>query len=458
MSYEGRTNPVIHVIMRRGRPGRLEVKKIAVPFVFVLSFFVAAPAWAQAKPPTPKPSLTSDVSPQARAFQALSEADRKAAQDALGWLGFYNGVNDGAAGKRTFDAISAYQKDIGVNTDGIVTATQLAMLKEAAGKAKAAVGFRLVEDAGTGIRIGAPVKVLEKRESAPGAASLVSKDGAVGLYMKETSGELAALYKTLSADAGARKVSYKFLKTDAFFVTAGEEGDSKFYRRYAAGEGRKLRGFAFLYPKAKAKVWDPVALAIANSFDPFPSAPLPPTASPTPTPTPTPEAPKLAATALIVAPGVAVTALDAKLCKAPSIGGKPVRFLEGEGGLTRLGGEFGVGAAAVPVGPTGSDLVALSLGGAKLEVSVVQAVGDKVIAALAPGASGAPLFDRAGRLVAFVAPFVGGPRRAGVPLAAPHATIAAAGLGAPTAGEANLTAPEIAKLRRAAVVGVFCGA
>jgi len=433
--------------------------------IFALGLIAALPALAQITPlPAPRPPLDSrvkapsgDVSPQARAaFLALAEADRKAAQEALGWLGFYNGVVDGAAGKRTLDALAAYQKSVGATSDAIVTQASLAALKDGAAKAKAAVGFKLIDDAATGLRIGAPTKLLDNRESATGAASLTSKDGSVGLYTKETTGDLAALYKSLSADAGARKVTYKFLKPDAFFVTAGEDGDNKFYRRYAAGEGGKLRGFAFVYPRARAKALDPIALAIANSFDPFPSAPTPPT------PTPTPEPPKLTATALVVAPGVAVTALDASQCKTPTVSGKPARFLDAQGPLARLGGEFGAGAAAIPHGEAVSDLVALSLSGSRptLEVAAVTPLGaDKVIAALGPAASGAPLFDRQGRLVGFVGRVVSGPRRAGVALAAPHATIPASALGeaaAPAGTFNDLSAPAIARLRRAAVVGVFC--
>ena len=451
----------------RGRPGRRELKKLRMPCIFALCLVGSLPALAETKPPTPpKPTITpldarkaspSDVSPQARAaFLALPESDRKAAQDALGWLGFYNGVVDGAGGKRTLDALAAYQQSVGANADGIVTPAGLAALKDGAAKAKAAVGFKLIDDAATGLRIGAPTKLLEKRESGTDAASLTSKDGSLGLYIKETTGDLAALYKTLSVDTGARKVTYKYLKPDAFFVSAGEEGDNKVYRRYALGDGGKLRGFAFVYPKARAKALDPVALAIANSFDPFPSA------TPSPSPSPTPEPPKLTATALVVAPGVALTALDPGQCKAPNIAGKPARFLEGPGPLARIGGEFGAGAVATPVGEGGGELVALSLAGAKptLEVAVAQSVPgrEQVIAALGPTASGAPLFDRQGRLVAFAGPVGPGPRRAGVALAAPHAILKAPpgpAAGLEPAGD-DLSAAAIAKLWRAAIVGVFC--
>ena len=439
------------------RAGRLRLKKMQLRRVFAVALAAAlAGAAAPSAPPTPPTPPAAD----ARAFLALPEPDRKAAQDALGWLGFYNGVDDGAYGKRTIDAFKAYQQKAGETADGVLTGKTLAALKDGAAKAKAAVGFAVIDDAATGVRIGAPMKLLEKRASAAGAAALTSKDGAVDLSLKAVQGDLATLYKTMSADAGARKVTYEFLKAGAFFVTAGEEGDMKFYRRYAA-DGDKLRGFAFIYPKKRAKALDPVALAIANSFDPFPAPPPAPVASATPTPTPEP--PRLTATALIVAPGVAVTALDPARCPAPEIAGKPARFLPPQGALARLGGDFGAGAAPPPVADGGGDLVALSLvtEGASLvlQAAPVQTLGHgQAMAALEPSASGAPLFDRRGRLVAFVAAIAEVPRRAGVALSVPHPTLAAADLGGPDAADAGatLTAAEIANLRRAAIVGVFC--
>ena len=298
--------------------------------------------------------------PVAPTLEAVPLADRKALQEGLGWLGFYNGVVDGVLSKRTIDALTAYQQSVDERPDGIVTQKGLAALKDGAAKAKAAVGFRLIDDPVTGLRIGAPMKLLEKRDSGEASAALTSKDGRVGLYLREATGSLAALYKSFSADVGARRVSYKVLKADAFFVTAGEEGDNKFYRRYAAspggGDNAKLRGFAFIYPKARAKALDPVALAIANSFEPFPAA------SP-PVPPPPPKPPELIATALVLAPGVAITAFDPATCKSPTISGKPARYLDGGAPLVQLGGDFGADAAAIPVGEGSDDLVALRLVG-----------------------------------------------------------------------------------------------
>src|SRR6185437_9007107 len=172
---------VCDVIMPRSALGRLALQKMQMTRIFVALLAATLPARAvETKPPvavaTPA-GKAAQATPQARAFLVLAEADRKAAQEALGWLGFYNGVDDGAFGKRTVEALSAYQRSLDGQGDGIITAKALAALKAGAAKAKAAIGFRLIDDAATGVRIGAPLKLLEKRGGGPATASLLSKDG-----------------------------------------------------------------------------------------------------------------------------------------------------------------------------------------------------------------------------------------------------------------------------------------
>jgi peptidoglycan hydrolase-like protein with peptidoglycan-binding domain len=443
--------------------------KIRLAVVFVFAIFAVSAAARAVKAAAPGATSVEPSVEAKAAFLALSEGERKALQDALGWLGFYNGVVDGAYGKRTIEALIAYQQSVAAIADGVATSKQLGALKIAAAKAKAEVGFALIDDSATGVRVGAPLKLLDKRESGASYTSLVSADGQIALYLKEASGDLAALYKTMVA-APNRKVTYKYLKPDDFFVVAGEEGDKKFYRRYAPSEdGKRLRGFAFLYPKARAKALDPVALAVANSFNPFPSvAPPAPTTNPAPLAAPTPEAARLTAVALVVRPGVAVTTLAPEQCKAATIEGAPARFIEGGGasGLNRLTGAFGERVAAPALAEGGDDLVALSLAGETKPILQVASAapapgvgGGRIVAALGPVATGAPVFDRQGRLVAFVAPGEAVRRRADVELSEPHATISAAALGVsapPSAVRAPLSASEIATKMRDAVVGVFC--
>src|SRR5579871_4850045 len=83
------------------------------------SIFVAPAALSQTSPAAPTASDRA-LAAQKAAFLALPEATRKAAQDALVWLGLYNGVVDGAFGKRTIDTIVAYQTSLGAPADGVV--------------------------------------------------------------------------------------------------------------------------------------------------------------------------------------------------------------------------------------------------------------------------------------------------------------------------------------------------
>jgi hypothetical protein len=471
---------------------------VAATLTFCMAVAVHGVALAQAPsapaavgaPAKPATSTSPELDAEKAAFMAMSEADRKAAQDALGWLGLYNGVVDGAFGKRTLESILAYQSSVKAPASGVVSTAQLAALKASAQKARAAVGFQSFDDARTGIRIGAPLKLLEKRSSMGSQTQMTNRDGSVSLDLLAPPGalgSLAALYGKLSAEIPDRKITYKAIKADSFFVVAGEQGGRKFYLRYgvapaAAPDAGVLRGFEFAYPVAEASELDRVALAIANSFEPFPppaqataAAPLE-LKTPTPVPNPALSEPILTATALIVAPGQAATVLTEAECRTPSIRGKPVKFIRAEAnGLALLGGDFVGAAPSLRLGVGAADVIVLSLapgngsGKTVLEASdanlePISATRESIVTALSRSARGAPAFDRQGALVAFVAPMGAEPKRLGaVVLAEPHEVVgagAAEGLfawaNADPAPAAPLGAAEIARKMRGAIIGVFC--
>ena len=87
---------------------------------------------------------------QKAAFMGMPEATRKALQEALVWLGLYVGVNDGDFGKRTRDAILAFQASLKAPADGALSAPELKALLAAAQKAREAAGFQVVSDPKTG--------------------------------------------------------------------------------------------------------------------------------------------------------------------------------------------------------------------------------------------------------------------------------------------------------------------
>ena len=354
---------------------------------------------------SPKPAKPTPAQPDAAfeaqkaAFLALPAATRVAAQDALVWLGLYNGTSDGDFGKRTRDAIVAFQTGQKAPGDGVLSPAQLQALLTAGDKARAAVGFRTIADPKTGARIGAPLKLL-------GARSRVTLD-----FASDPGGDLAALYARLAAETPDRKVAYKAIKAGAFFVVSGQDAGRTFYTRYELNPAATppIRGFTFSYPVARGDLFR-VALAVADAFVAFP----PPGPATTSTATRTPPRRRLAqppepkATALIVARDRALTALRPEDCPNPSVGGKPARFerTDPATGLALLSGDFGE-AQAPPRGALAPDLVVLSADGGRVAAIPAALQGGAqttVVASLGRSAAGGPVFDRQGGLAGWSRP------------------------------------------------------
>jgi Putative peptidoglycan binding domain len=440
------------------------MKRTPTGLVFALGLGLFSPlAAAQTPPPAPSADDAAMAAGKA-AFLALPEATRKAVQEALVWLGLYVGVNDGEFGKRTHDAILAFQASVKAPADGALSPPLLNALLAAAQRARDAAGFQIVSDPKTAAKIGAPLKLLNAR----GGARLD--------FASNADTDLGALYMRLSAATPTRKITYKAIKPDAFFVVSGQEGPVKFYTRFDKNPTASppVRGFTFAYPASQTASLDRVAIAIANSFEPFPdSAPMPvagAAAHSASNAAPPPAAPLPAATALIVAPGKALTALKGDDCPNPTVAGKPVRIerTDAATGVTILAGDFASNGEAPRLGPPSQDLVIVGFSGPRLAASSASLTSDEarpiVTSALDKSAGGAPAFDRTGALVGLVAPIAGEPKRVGdVALAAPHSLIASEALRAfigvdESASEqgAPLSAGDIAAREKTALVAVFC--
>ena len=441
------------------------MKRAPAGLVFAVGFCLLSPLASAQTPPTAPSADDAAMAAQKAAFMGLPEASRKALQEALVWLGLYVGVNDGDFGKRTRDAILAFQASLKAPADGALSAPELKALLAAAQKAREAAGFQDVSDPKTGARIGAPLKLLR---ALPGARLD---------FAANADADLGALYTRLSAATPSRKIAYKAIKPDAFFVVSGQDGPVKFYTRFDKNPNAspQIRGFTFAYPASQTAYLDRIAIAIANSFEPFPESAGTPVANaaapsaPNPPPAP-PAVPQPAATALVVAPGKALTALKAEDCPHPTVAGKPVRIERADAatGLVMLAGDFASNGGAPQLGSPAQDLVILGFSGPRVAASSASFTGGDarpvVTAAVDKGASGGPVFDRRGALVGLVAPIAGEPKRVGsVALASPHRLIAPdalrAFLGASepdSEGAASLSAGDIAARERKALVAVFC--
>ncbi|MGY2051996.1 peptidoglycan-binding domain-containing protein [Methylobacterium sp. JK268] len=398
-----------------------------VPLLAALSLLPGAASAQQPAPrpaaPAAKPAPAPDpVFEAARAgFEARPESERRAVQDSLVWASDYNGVTTGSFGRRTFEALAAWQGRNGLDPTGLLDDRARARLLAAGQAARQAAKFTPQTDSATGIALGVPERLLAKRSALPNGTRWQSQDGRVTLDTKgfrpgET--DLDALFDKAAAATPDRKVTYKLKKPD-FVVVTGETAQGKFYIRYASGPSG-LRGFSLAYDKALAPEVDRLVIAVANSFTPFPAEAAPVAAARAPEPPPAPQALPAgpAATGLVLGPKRVVTAAAAlSACSAPTIAGAPARVLRQEGGLTLLEPErpFPRSAPLPPLAPAapaaGADVVVLAAGHEGGPDAAPGAAGEGgVLAPLQPGAAGAPVLDRAGRLVGLVARMPAGAR------------------------------------------------
>lgn len=415
---------------RRRGSGNLRIGSLAGLIALVLG----GQAVAQVPPPPPAkpkppPSAPDPVFEAAKAgFEALPEVERKGLQDALAWTGDYNSVVTGTFGRRTYDALLAYRKRAGSPALGLPDAGQRRAILAAGEAARKAVRFTVKPDAGSGAVLGVPERLLPKRATMPGGTRWQSTDGRITLETKSfVPGEtdLDALFERLTAPAPERRVTYKLKRPD-FLVATSETATGKSYIRYAAGPGG-IRGFTVGYDTALAPDFDRIVIAVANSYVPFPDAAgmAPPASAPGAILKP-PASPirgaAPAATGLVVGPGRVLTSAAAvEGCASPRVAGAPARVVKTDT-VHALALLETVSLSKRPPAlpsprdqpvPEGEAIVVLGAdgeGGVAAGPGEASAGGAHVFAPLQPGAGGAPVFDRSGKLVGLVLRFPAPPR------------------------------------------------
>ncbi len=435
--------------------------------------FAVSPAVAQ-----PEPAGKAAITAAQSAFEALPEAERRAIQDDLSWTGLYNGTTSGNFGGLTLRAIQGFQRQAGVKDDGMLDPAARKLLAARASEARARVGFKIIADPRTGVRIGVPTALLTKPGTAPSGSRWQSADGRITLdtRVEKEPDTLETLYDKSIKPAANRKVTYKLLKPD-FYVATGETATGKFYTRMAKAEDGRLRGFSVGYDKALAGGFDRIVIAIANSFEPFPSATAPAAQPPTAAAASQPAAPvERGATGVLLAQGQLLTASAALSgCKSLTVGGQPARIAASDAasGLALVAAGTHGKAAAPALGNAapaeGAAVVVLSADskGAHVLSAHVLPGSASLKAPLQLGGGGSAVLDRSGALVGLVTADPSGkgavfgvlPQRsyAIATTAALSAFLGANKLALPAAGASDeKTTGEIAAAISPAIVAIKC--
>ena len=202
----------------------------------------------------------------------MAQAERQAIQSDLAWVGHYNGAINGEVSDRMVAGIKAFQKDRGAKQTGVLNPQERGVLAEGAKKRQDNVGWKIVFDAGTGVRLGVPTKLVPQQSSDASGAKWTSTTGTIQIQLarrKQASPTTAKLAEQEKKEPAGRKIDYSVVKPD-FFVLSGMQGLKKFYLRGQI-KGDEVRILTILYDQATEGTMEPVVIAMSSAFTPFPN-------------------------------------------------------------------------------------------------------------------------------------------------------------------------------------------
>jgi peptidoglycan hydrolase-like protein with peptidoglycan-binding domain len=241
------------------------------------------PAQAQLTAPTtagarPKPVATVPIRPALQkpedTTNAMAQAERLALQSDLAWVGQYNGAITGDISERMVNAIKEFQKSRGGRESGVLNPQERGVLADTAKRRQENVGWKIVSDPGTGVRLGIPTKLTPQQTNDANGTKWTSPTGTIQIQLarrKEANPTTAKLAEREKKEAN-RNIDYTVVKPD-FFVLSGLQGLKKFYLR-GTFKGDEVRILTILYDQATENTVEPVVIAMSSAFNAFPSGAL----------------------------------------------------------------------------------------------------------------------------------------------------------------------------------------
>ncbi len=204
-------------------------------------------------------------------YAAMPVEERIAIQTDLVWTGEHYGVANGKFDKRAIAAVKAFQKRYGRKQTGILNPDERQKLAQEAQARQRRVVWRMVEDHRTGVRLGIPTKLVSAKKTTEAGSRWQSRRGVIRIEtfrIDEPGASLATSYARERKNPPQRKIHYAAKRKD-FFVISGLQNLKKFYVRVHEKDN-ELRGMTVLYDQQMDGIMDPVALAMAHTFEPFP--------------------------------------------------------------------------------------------------------------------------------------------------------------------------------------------
>ena len=249
--------------------------------LMVATMVWGASAQAQMTPPStggtkPKVVTTVPIRPALQkpeeTANAMAQIERLALQSDLAWVGQYNGAITGDVSERMVAAIKEFQKARGGKPTGVLNPKERLVLAETGRRRRENAGWKIVTDAGSGVQLGIPTKLVPQQTSDANGAKWNSPTGTIQILLsrrKEANPTTAKLAEREKKEPAGRAVDYTVVKPE-FFVLSGLQGLKKFYVR-GTFKGDEVRILTILYDQATENTVEPVVIAMSSAFNPFPA-------------------------------------------------------------------------------------------------------------------------------------------------------------------------------------------
>jgi len=337
---------------------------------------------------------------------AMPLPERIAIEFDLAWTGDYNSLTGGEANDKLIAAIRSFQRVRKFKETDVLNTQERALLAASAKAKQAQVGWTMLDDAVTGARLGIPNKQTPNKTQSKTGTRWTSAQGQIQIEtfkVREPGTTLSAVFDQQRKEPSNRKVEFNQIKGDTFTLT-GMQGLKKFFVRGEFRDG-EVRGLTVLWDQATETIVDPIALAMASAFTPFPGVNAVAQIEP---------APKRK---VEYGTGIVVTASGHILTDRQVTDGCNVIVVGGYGNaaalaednnadlaLIRVYGAPGLVPAALGTEGNGPDLTLVGIadpqsqgGGSAITTASVRLRGDMVEPVPQLGFSGAAAFDNQGR-------------------------------------------------------------
>ena len=158
----------------------------------------------------------------------------------------------------------------------LATAKSESATPEPPSQALVDVGWTIVTDPATGIRIGLPTKMVPIARDAERGTRWSSVYGEVQVETFRITArdlKLPALFDQLKKEPATRRIEYSVLNDNNFFIS-GLQGLKKFSVKAQMRDG-EVRGFTMQYDQMMETIVTPVMVAMSSAFSPFPERSAP---------------------------------------------------------------------------------------------------------------------------------------------------------------------------------------